>query len=66
MVRTIHVHSKKNYFLSMDYFFTVDNTKIFITTDTQFLLDRYRTYYQSADLIFTIIERMNNRIWCAQ
>lgn len=47
-------------------FFTVDNTKIFITTDTQFLLDRYQTYYQSVDLIFTIIERMNNRIWCAQ
>ncbi|WP_013320337.1 MBL fold metallo-hydrolase [Gloeothece verrucosa] len=52
LVKVLHVNS--NYCLMPTYglFFEVNQTRIFITSDTQFCLDILKPYYQEADLIF--------------
>ncbi|ABX78499.1 MBL fold metallo-hydrolase [Coxiella burnetii] len=52
MVKTIHVHNGKLLLPSYGLFFSLEKTKIFITTDTQFFPHRYADYYREADLIF--------------
>lgn len=52
MVKTVHVYNGKNLLPSYGLFFTLGKTKVLVTTDTQFLPDRYMSYYQEADLIF--------------
>lgn len=52
LVETSHIHSKFSHMSSFGLYFTVQGVKIFITTDTQFLWNKYRKYYEDADLIF--------------
>lgn len=52
MIKTFHVMDNENIIPNYGLFFSVNNYRIFITFDMQFLPDRYMTYYQKADLIF--------------
>lgn len=52
LVQTLHVHNGPDLLPSFGLFFTTPQTKVFITTDTQFQPERYMKYYQLADLIF--------------
>ena len=56
MVKTIHVRNGKLLLPSYGLFFSLEKTKIFITTDIQFFLHRYADYYQEADLILHYCE----------
>ena len=52
MIKTVHVINAKALLPSYGLFFTLGKTKIFLSTDTQFLPHRYMPYYHKADLIF--------------
>lgn len=52
MVQTIHSISGFSIAPSFGLLFTINNIKVFITTDTQFCLTRYSDIYQLADIIF--------------
>lgn len=52
LVKTIHVYNGEELMPSYGIYFTTPKTQVFITTDTQFRLDYYMPYYNSADLIF--------------
>ena len=52
MVKTIHVHHNQTLLPSYGLFFSDGKVKVFITTDTQFEPERYKPYYQKADVIF--------------
>ncbi len=52
MVKTIHVYHNGKLLPSYGLFFSDGNTKVFITTDTQFEPEYYQKYYQDADVIF--------------
>jgi len=61
MVQTIHVVS--NFLISPSYglLFTANHLTIFISTDTQFCITRYRDVYQLADIIFHDCETKKNK-----
>lgn len=52
LVRTIHAFNNEKLIPSYGLFFTVANTKVFITTDTQFTPQELDKFYQAADIIF--------------
>jgi ribonuclease BN (tRNA processing enzyme) len=52
MIQTIHVYNGPELLPSYGLFFTTPKTKIFLTTDTQFRPELYKTYFEQADLIF--------------
>ncbi|MCF6765388.1 MBL fold metallo-hydrolase [Thiotrichales bacterium 19S3-7] len=51
-VQTTHVASEYNFMPSYGLVFTINNTKIFITTDTQFSPEQLTKLYHEADIIF--------------
>lgn len=55
------IHVDNGYFVMPSYglFFTVNNLKVLITTDTQLQLELMQPYYQAADLIFQDCEIAN-------
>jgi len=52
LIKVIHVDAGSAIMPSYGLFFTVNNCKILITTDTQFRPNLFSDYYQEADLIF--------------
>lgn len=52
MVQTTHYYHNHDLVPSYGLFFSNQKSKVFITTDTKFVPDNYRVYYQKADLIF--------------
>ena len=52
MIKTIHVSNAKDLLPSYGLFFSIGETKIFLSTDMQFTPERYMNYYQNADVIF--------------
>lgn len=61
LVKTIHVNN--GYFITPSYglFFEVDGIKVFLTTDTQFCVDKIGEFYERADIIFHDCETSKNR-----
>jgi ribonuclease BN (tRNA processing enzyme) len=51
-IATLHVMDNKDWVPSYGLFFTINQKKIFITFDTQFCSEKYKKYYEAADLIF--------------
>lgn len=52
LVQMVHVVSGFEFMPSYGLIFTINNTKIFITTDTQFAPFQLRDFYKSVDIIF--------------
>lgn len=52
LVQTIHVFNGKELLPSYGLFFDTKKTKVYITTDTSFQVERCMPYYEKADLIF--------------
>ncbi|MDX2165295.1 MAG: MBL fold metallo-hydrolase [Gammaproteobacteria bacterium] len=52
LVQTEHVYNGKKLVPSFGLFFTINNTHCFFTTDTQFKPEKYKSYYEKADIIF--------------
>ena len=52
LVQMVHVVSGFEFMPSYGLIFTIKNTKIFITTDTQFAPFQLRDFYKSVDIIF--------------
>jgi len=52
LIKVIHVDAGLEIMPSYGLFFTVNNQKILLTTDTQFRPEIFSTYYKEADLIF--------------
>jgi len=52
LVRTIHISNYKSLVPSFGLYFRINNTTIFLTTDTQYMPDYYKEYYEKADIIF--------------
>lgn len=52
LIKLIHVNN--GYFLMPTYglFFKIEENQVFLTTDTQFCLDKMNEYYEQADIIF--------------
>lgn len=59
-VQTVHVVTNFNFMPSYGLIFTVNNIKIFITTDTQFAPNQLNDFYKSVDLIFQDCETIPN------
>lgn len=52
LVQVIHVRNQKNLMPSYGLFFKINNYKIFLTTDTQFVPAKLSKYYEAADIIY--------------
>lgn len=52
LVKVIHINNGYYIMPSYGLFFKINGIKVFLTTDTQFCLERLEKYYDSADLIF--------------
>ncbi len=52
LVQTEHVYNGEKRVPSFGLFFAVNGKKVFITTDTQFKPEEYKSYYEKADIIF--------------
>lgn len=52
LVRVTHVHNSFNLMPSYGLFFEINNTSLFLTTDTQLRLEENKTFYDRADVIF--------------
>lgn len=52
LVKVIHVNSGFSLMPTYGLFFTLNNTRILLTADTQLCLDYLKDYYEQADLIF--------------
>ncbi|WP_107667408.1 MBL fold metallo-hydrolase [Cyanothece sp. BG0011] len=52
LVKTIHINNGTYVMPSYGLFFSVNNQKIFITSDTQLCYEKLQKYYQEADIIF--------------
>lgn len=61
LVQAYHVYHMQQLRPTYGLFIRHNNTKLFITADTQFVPDRYRDYYQAADYIFHDCETGPNR-----
>lgn len=51
-VQTLHIMNGYAFMPSFGLLFTINNTRIFITTDTQFVLPQLMAIYAQADIIF--------------
>ncbi len=51
-VKTKHIHSDQTQMPSFGLCFKVNETSIFLTTDTQFHPEKFMSYYERADVIF--------------
>lgn len=52
LIKTIHVYHDHKLLPSYGIYFTVNQKKILITTDTQFTPDLFEDYYRDSDIIF--------------
>lgn len=52
LVKTLHIKNNNKVLDSYGLLFEVNNTKIFLTTDTRLVLDEFTPHYETADLIF--------------
>lgn len=52
LIPVVHVHNSFHLMPSYGLFFELGSSKIFLTTDTQWCLEQYKTLYEQADIIF--------------
>lgn len=61
IIKNKHIHSHFAEMPSYGLFFPLNNQWILLTTDAQFQLDHFKSYYQKADIIFHDCETSSKR-----